>query len=126
MNVTRAVRPATRRQRSGLIVAIHQVPGRRGSEYSSVYAATKAGLEGWMGALSGELAPCGIHTTIVNPGFFPTTPVSRSWRREKMAMSSASTTSAEVIVAGVRQPTMRRENTSLKNAVYANPDHLGT
>lgn len=41
-------------------------------EYSSVYAASKFGLEGWMGALEQEIGPFGIHTTIVNPGFFRT------------------------------------------------------
>lgn len=82
MNVTRAVLPVMRRQRSGLIVAISSGAGLVGFEYSSVYAASKAGLEGWMGALSGEVAPFGIHTTIVNPGFFRTglaSPASLIW-----------------------------------------------
>ena len=43
-----------------------------GFEYSSVYAASKAGLEGWMSALAQEVEPFGIRTTIVNPGFFRT------------------------------------------------------
>ena len=37
-----------------------------------VYAASKAGLEGWMTALRQEIAPFGIHATIVNPGWFRT------------------------------------------------------
>ena len=73
MNVTRAVLPVMRRQRSGHLVAISSGAGIMGFEYSSVYAASKAGLEGWMGALAQEVAPFGIHTTIVNPGFFRTT-----------------------------------------------------
>lgn len=72
MNVTRAVLPVMRGQRSGLIVAVSSGAGLVGFEYSSVYAASKAGLEGWMGALTAEVAPFGIHTTIVNPGFFRT------------------------------------------------------
>ena len=82
MNVTRAVLPIMRLQRSGLIVAISSGAGLVGFEYSSVYAASKAGLEGWMGALSSEVAPFGIHTTIVNPGFFRTglaSPASLIW-----------------------------------------------
>ena len=82
MNVTRAVLPVMRRQRSGWVVAISSGAGLVGFEYSSVYAASKAGLEGWMGALSGEVAPFGIHTTIVNPGFFRTglaSPASLIW-----------------------------------------------
>jgi NAD(P)-dependent dehydrogenase (short-subunit alcohol dehydrogenase family) len=37
-----------------------------------VYAASKFGLEGWMGALEQEVGPFGIHTTIVNPGWYRT------------------------------------------------------
>lgn len=73
MNVTRAVLPVMRRQRSGLVVAISSGAGLMGFEYSSVYAASKAGLEGWMGALAQEVAPFGIRSMIVNPGFFRTT-----------------------------------------------------
>jgi len=73
MNVTRAVLPVMRRQRSGHLIAISSGAGLIGFEYSSVYAASKSGLEGWMGALDQEVAPFGIHTTIINPGFFRTT-----------------------------------------------------
>lgn len=72
MNVTRAVLPVMRRQRSGHVMSISSGAGLMGFAYSSVYAASKAGLEGWMGALDQEVAPFGIHTTIVNPGFFRT------------------------------------------------------
>jgi NAD(P)-dependent dehydrogenase (short-subunit alcohol dehydrogenase family) len=72
MNVTRAVLPVMRRQRSGHLIAISSGAGLMGFEYSSVYAASKFGLEGWMSALAQEVAPFGIRTTIVNPGFFRT------------------------------------------------------
>ena len=72
MNVTRAVLPVMRRQRSGHVIAISSGAGLVAFEYSSVYAASKFGLEGWMGALEQEVAPFGIRTTIVNPGFFRT------------------------------------------------------
>ena len=73
MNVTRAVLPVMRRQPCGHLIAISSGAGLLGFEYSSVYAASKSGLEGWMGALDQEVAPFGIHTTIINPGFFRTT-----------------------------------------------------
>jgi hypothetical protein len=38
-------------------------------------------------------------------------------------MFNASITSAVVIDAAVRQPTTRRENTSVTNAVQTNPNH---
>ena len=72
MNVTRAVLPVMRRQRSGHVISISSGAGLVAFEYSSVYAASKFGLEGWMGALAQEVAPFGIRTTIVNPGFFRT------------------------------------------------------
>ena len=72
MNVTRAVLPVMRRQRSGHLIAISSGAGLVGFPYSSVYAASKFGLEGWMGALAQEVEPFGIRTTTVNPGFFRT------------------------------------------------------
>src|SRR6266545_1883571 len=41
-------------------------------EFTSAYATAKFGLEGWMESLASEVAPFGIHTTIVEPGFFRT------------------------------------------------------
>ena len=72
MNVTRSVLPVMRRQRSGLLVMVSSGAGLVGFEYSSVYAASKAGLEGWTSALGKEVAPFGIRTMVVNPGFFRT------------------------------------------------------
>jgi NAD(P)-dependent dehydrogenase (short-subunit alcohol dehydrogenase family) len=72
MNVTRAVLPVMRRQRSGLVITISSVAGLAGSAYTSAYAASKFAVDGWMESLAPELQPFGIHTTIVNPGFFRT------------------------------------------------------
>jgi NAD(P)-dependent dehydrogenase (short-subunit alcohol dehydrogenase family) len=72
MNVTRAVLPVMRKQRSGHVVTISSSAGLVGSEFGSAYAASKFGLEGWMESLAPEVEPFGIHTTIVNPGFFRT------------------------------------------------------
>ena len=73
MNVTRAVLPVMRKQRSGHIISISSSAGlAAGFEFVTAYAASKFGLEGWMESLQAEVAPFGIHTTIVNPGFFRT------------------------------------------------------
>jgi len=73
MNVTRAVLPVMRAQRSGHIISISSSAGlAAGFDFVSAYAASKFGLEGWMESLSTEIAPFGITTTIVNPGFFRT------------------------------------------------------
>jgi NAD(P)-dependent dehydrogenase (short-subunit alcohol dehydrogenase family) len=73
MNVTRTVLPVMRRQRAGHIISISSSAGiAAGFDFVTAYAASKFGLEGWMESLSIEIAPFGIHTTIVNPGFFRT------------------------------------------------------
>jgi NAD(P)-dependent dehydrogenase (short-subunit alcohol dehydrogenase family) len=73
MNVTRAVLPVMRRQRSGHIISISSSAGLAAAfDFVSAYAASKFGLEGWMESLHAEVAPFGIATTIVNPGFFRT------------------------------------------------------
>jgi len=72
LNVTRAVLPVMRAQRSGLVVAISSTAGITGQEFCTAYAAAKFGVEGWMESLTPEVAPFGIRTMLVEPGFFRT------------------------------------------------------
>jgi len=72
VNVTRAVLPVMRAQRSGLVVSISSTAGIVGQEFCSAYAASKFGMEGWMESLTPEVAPFGIRTMLVEPGFFRT------------------------------------------------------
>ena len=72
INVTRAVLPVLRAQRSGLVVAISSTAGIVGQEFCTAYAAAKFGIEGWIESLAPEVAPFGIHTMLVEPGFFRT------------------------------------------------------
>jgi NAD(P)-dependent dehydrogenase (short-subunit alcohol dehydrogenase family) len=72
MNVTRAALPVMRAQRSGLVVAISSIAGIVGGEFNTAYAASKFGVEGWMESLTPEVAPYGIRTMLVEPGFFRT------------------------------------------------------
>jgi NAD(P)-dependent dehydrogenase (short-subunit alcohol dehydrogenase family) len=72
VNVTRAVLPVMRRQRSGLVVQISSTAGISGQEFVSAYAASKFGVEGWIESLTPEVAPFGIRTMLVEPGFFRT------------------------------------------------------
>ena len=72
MNVTRAVLPVMRRQRSGLVVAISSTGGIVGQEFCSAYSSSKFGIEGWIESLTPEVAPFGIRTMLVEPGFFRT------------------------------------------------------
>src|SRR6266542_1797344 len=75
LDVTRAVLPVMRKQRSGHIISISSSAGLSGFEFGTAYAASKFGLEGWMESLHAEVAPFGINTMIVNPGFFRTEPL---------------------------------------------------
>jgi NAD(P)-dependent dehydrogenase (short-subunit alcohol dehydrogenase family) len=72
LNVTRSVLPAMRAQRSGLVVTFSSTAGITGGEFTSAYAASKFALEGWSESLTPEVAPLGIRTMLVEPGFFRT------------------------------------------------------
>ena len=72
VNVTRAVLPVMRAQRSGLVVTISSTAGVVGQEFCTAYAASKFGVEGWMESLAPEVAPFGVRTMLVEPGFFRT------------------------------------------------------
>jgi NAD(P)-dependent dehydrogenase (short-subunit alcohol dehydrogenase family) len=72
VNVTRAVLPVMRAQRSGLVVAISSTAGIVGQEFCTAYAAAKFGVEGWIESLTPEVAPFGVRTMLVEPGFFRT------------------------------------------------------
>ncbi len=72
MNVTRAVLPVMRRQHSGLLMTISSTAGIAGQMFCTAYAAAKFGIEGWMESLTPEIAPFGIRTMLVEPGFFRT------------------------------------------------------
>ena len=72
MNVTRAVLPVMRAQRSGHIVTISSTAGLIGQEFVVAYAASKFGVEGWMESLRFDVEPFGIRTTVVEPEFFRT------------------------------------------------------
>ena len=82
LNVTRAVLPVLRAQRSGVVVTISSTAGLIGQEFCTAYAASKFALEGFMESLTPEVAPYGIQTMVVEPGFFRTdllTPESTSY-----------------------------------------------
>jgi len=72
MNVVRAALPAMRKQRSGLLLTISSTAGISGGMFCTAYAAAKFGVEGWMESLTPEVAPFGIRTMLVEPGFFRT------------------------------------------------------
>ncbi len=72
LNVTRAILPILRKQRSGQVITITSAAGLMGQEFCAAYAASKFALEGWMESLRFDLEPYGIRTMAVEPGFFRT------------------------------------------------------
>ena len=85
VNVTRAVLPQMRAQRAGLVVTISSTAGIASTgDFLTAYAASKFGVEGFMEGLTTEVAPFGIKTMLVEPGFFRTellTPQSTSYAK---------------------------------------------
>jgi short-subunit dehydrogenase len=95
MNVTRAVLPVMRKQRSGHIISISSSAGlAAGFDFVSAYAASKFGLEGWMESLQAEVAPFGI-TPPSSIRDSSARSSSRSNRRTTPSRPSRTTTSAE-------------------------------
>lgn len=72
LNVTRAILPVMRTQRSGQVITITSAAGLMGQEFVAAYAASKFALEGWMESLRYDVERFGIKTMAVEPGFFRT------------------------------------------------------
>lgn len=68
VRVVQAVLPHMRRQRGGRIVLISSIGGVIGIPFQAYYSASKFALEGFGEALSYEVAPFGVHVTLVQPG----------------------------------------------------------
>ncbi|PFA31024.1 short-chain dehydrogenase/reductase [Bacillus thuringiensis] len=72
MNITRAVLPVLRKQKSGHIINMSSAAGVTTFPGFSVYCASKFAVEGLSLGLAQELEPLGIKMTILEPGAFRT------------------------------------------------------
>ena len=72
MEVTRAVLPVMRRQRSGHVINISSIGGVTGFASCTLYGSSKFAVEGFSENLQYDVAPFGIYVTVVEPGFFRT------------------------------------------------------
>ncbi|MCA9711340.1 MAG: SDR family NAD(P)-dependent oxidoreductase [Myxococcales bacterium] len=70
--VLRAVLPSMRARRAGVLIHVSDVLGRVSLPLMGIHCAGKAALEALVDAYRHELAPLGIESTLVQPGFFPT------------------------------------------------------
>jgi NAD(P)-dependent dehydrogenase (short-subunit alcohol dehydrogenase family) len=68
VRVVQAALPAMRAQGGGRIVLISSIGGVLGIPFQAFYSASKFALEGYGEALAYEVAPFGIHVTLVQPG----------------------------------------------------------
>lgn len=72
LHVTRAALPALRARRAGHVINISSLGGVQSAAGFGLYCSTKFAVEGITEALHAELAPLGIHATVVEPGYFRT------------------------------------------------------
>ncbi len=78
LRVTRALLPQFRERKSGNIVNLSSIGGLIGTPGVGYYNASKFAVNGLSEALAGEMAPLGVHVTIVEPGPFRTDFLGRS------------------------------------------------
>ncbi|ORA20158.1 SDR family oxidoreductase [Mycobacterium arosiense] len=71
--ITQAALPLLRQQRSGHIIQVSSIGGITAFAGSGMYNSSKWALEGFSQALAWEVAPFGIHVTLIEPGSFSTT-----------------------------------------------------
>ncbi|WP_461453045.1 oxidoreductase [Mucilaginibacter sp.] len=86
-NMTKAVLPLMRKQRSGNIVNIASIGGLVGFPAVGYYNATKFAVDGFSDALSKETAPLGIKVTVVCPSGFRTDWAGRSANNSKIVIN---------------------------------------
>jgi len=91
-NMTKAVLPLMRKQRSGNIVNIASIGGLVGFPAVGYYNATKFAVDGFSDALSKETAPLGIKVTVVCPSGFRTDWAGRSANNSKIVIDDYKTT----------------------------------
>lgn len=70
--ITQAAMPFLRAQRSGHIIQVSSIGGISAFQNVGIYHASKWALEGFSQALSLEVAPFGVHVTLIEPGGFDT------------------------------------------------------
>ncbi|GAC1409017.1 MAG: SDR family oxidoreductase [Burkholderiaceae bacterium] len=72
MWVAQAALPFFRAQRSGHLIAVSSVLGVCAVPYFGLYGSSKFAVEGLLDALSQEVAPLGVHVTLLEPAGYAT------------------------------------------------------
>jgi NAD(P)-dependent dehydrogenase (short-subunit alcohol dehydrogenase family) len=72
VRVTTELLPHLRQAVGGRIVVVSSIGGLIALPFQAYYSAGKFALEGWAEALAYEVAPYGVHVTLIEPGNFRT------------------------------------------------------
>jgi len=115
LNVSRAVLPAMRKQRSGHVINISSQGGYQAFGGFGIYCATKFAVEGLSEAMAQELAPLGVHVTVVDPGAF---------RTDFLDSTSLAETATHIDDYRQALDTMRTYVTSNNRAQLGDPEKL--
>lgn len=115
LGVTRAILPTMRAQRSGRILNISSIGGYRGAAGFGVYSSTKFAVEGLSEALHAELAPLGVHVTVVEPGYF---------RTDFLDATSLTVSGGEIADYAETAGRVRRVAADLNHGQPGDPDRL--
>lgn len=119
LNVSRAVLPHLRRQRSGHVINVSSLGGYSAGMGFGVYCATKFAVEGLSEALHAELAPLGVKVTVIEPGYFRTT-FGASLQQAATELADYTATAGlvrEVVRESVREPSQPGDPRKLAAAV---------
>ena len=95
IDMTRAVLPAMRQQKSGLIVNISSIGGLTSFAATGYYHATKYAVEGMSESLAVEVKPLGIDVLIVEPGPFRTNWAGPSIKQSAIQIDAYAATAGE-------------------------------
>jgi NAD(P)-dependent dehydrogenase (short-subunit alcohol dehydrogenase family) len=101
LNVTRAALPTLRSQGAGRIINIGSSAGFAASAGRGLYGAAKAAVEAITEALHAELAPLGVHATVVEPGSFRTQFLTADSQRQARQVIPAYDGTAGQLRAGI-------------------------
>ena len=95
IDLTKAVLPTMREQRSGIIVNVSSLGGIRGAPGMGYYNGTKFAVEGMSEALALEVKPLGIDVLLVEPGPFRTNWSGTSIKNAKTRIDAYDATAGE-------------------------------
>lgn len=103
VRVVRAVLPAMRSRRSGVVVNVSSIAGLVARPYAGMYSASKHALEAISEALHHELRPFGVRVAVVEPGQFETDLLANATVAEGFGPDSPYRASSDAFDVAVRR-----------------------